>query len=90
MRSYKLVVVLKGDITKDKKKKVLDSIETWAKAKEVKTTELGEKKLTYPIKHEKKGDFVTLEFMSEGIDTGFEKRLIITDDILRHLMIRVK
>lgn len=90
MRNYKLVVVLKGDITKDKKKKILDQVATWAKATEVKTTELGEKKLTYSIKHEKKGDFVTLEFQSESIDPGFEKRLVITEDILRHLMIRVK
>lgn len=90
MRSYKLVLVLKSDLGKEKKKKLLESVETWAGASETKTTELGEKKLTYTIKREKKGDYVALEFGSEKIDTGFEKRLAITEDILRHLMIRVK
>lgn len=90
MRSYKLIVVLKGDLTKDKKKKMLDSVETWAKATDMKITELGEKKLTYTIKREKKGDYVEMNFNSENIETGFEKRLVNQDDILRHLMIRVK
>ena len=89
MRSYKLVLLLKSDLTKDKKKAVLTQVEGWAKAQEAKVIEMGEKKLAYPIKHEKKGDYVTLEFGSEKIDVDFEKRLVITDGILRHLMIRV-
>lgn len=90
MRNYKLVVVLKGDLTKEKKKKMLESIETWAGATDTKITELGEKKLAYTIKREKKGDYLEMNFNSDKIDTGFEKRLINQDDILRHLMIRVK
>lgn len=90
MRSYKLVLLLKSDLGREKKKKLLGQVETWAGAKEAKTTELGEKKLTYTIKREKKGDYVALEFTSEKVDPGFEKRLVISDDILRHLMIRVK
>lgn len=90
MRSYKLVLLLKSGLTKEKKKKLLDLISEWAHAKETKTQEIGEKKLMYPIKHEKKGDYVALEFGSDKIDTGFEKRLIISEDILRHLMIRTK
>ncbi len=90
MRSYKLVLLLKSDLAKEKKKKLLDQVETWVGAKETKTTELGEKKLMYTIKREKKGDYVFLEFGSEKIDPGFEKRLVISDDILRHLMIRVR
>ncbi len=90
MRNYKLIVVLKGDLPKEKKKKTLESIETWAGAKETKISELGEKKLAYTIKREKKGDYVAMQFDSENIATDFEKRLINSDDILRHLMIRVK
>jgi ribosomal protein S6 len=89
MRSYKLVLLLKSDLNKEKKKAVLTQVEGWAKAQDAKVIELGEKKLAYSIRHEKKGDYVALEFKSEKIDTGFEKRLVITDDILRHLMIRV-
>lgn len=90
MRSYKLVLVLKSGQTKDKKKQLLDQINGWVGAKDAKSTDLGEKKLMYVIKHEKKGEYVVLEFQSEKISTDFEKRLIIQDDILRHLMIRTK
>lgn len=90
MRSYRLVLVLKSGVTKEKKKKLLDQIDGWAGAKETKVIELGEKKLMYTIKHEKKGEYVSLEFGSEKIPTDFEKRLIIQDDVLRHLMIRTK
>lgn len=90
MRSYKLVLLLKSDITREKKKKVLSQIETWVGAKDVKTTELGEKKLSYVIKKEKKGEYLTLEFQSEEVPTDFEKRLVVNEDILRHLMLRTK
>lgn len=90
MRSYKLVLLFKSDLGKDKKKKILDQVETWAGAADSKITELGEKKLSYTIRKERKGDYVALEFGSEKIDPGFERRLSIQDDILRHLMIRTK
>lgn len=90
MRTYKLVLLLKSDLGKDKKKKLLDQIETWAGAKETKVDELGEKKLAYTIKHERKGDYVSMSFGSEKVSTDFEKRLVIQEDILRHLMLRVK
>lgn len=90
MRSYKLVLVLKSDLGRDKKKKLLDTVGSWVGATDPKTTELGEKKLAYVIKKEKKADFVALEFGSEKVSSDFEKRLVIQDDILRHLMIRVK
>lgn len=90
MRSYKLVLVLKSGVSREKKKQMLDQINGWAGAQAPKVTELGEKKLMYTIKHEKKGEYVALEFGSDKISTDFEKRLIIQDDILRHLMIRTK
>ncbi|MGE5042056.1 MAG: 30S ribosomal protein S6 [Candidatus Levyibacteriota bacterium] len=90
MRSYKLVLLLKSDLGKEKKKKLLDQVETWAGAKETKTEELGEKKLAYVIKRERKGDYVALSFGSDKISTDFEKRLVIQEDILRHLMVRMK
>lgn len=90
MRSYKLIVVLKSDLGKEKKAKLLETVGTWAGAKDAKTIELGEKKLSYAIRHERKGDYVALEFGSDKIDQGFERRLAVQEDILRHLMLRMK
>lgn len=90
MRSYKVVLVLKSDLTKDKKQKLLETVEKLSSLKTVKTDELGEKKLAYTIKREKKGDYVALSLEGEVLLPDFEKRMIIIEDILRHLTIRVK
>lgn len=90
MRSYRVVLLLKSDLTKDKKKKVLETVEKMAGASASKAQELGEKKLMYTIKREKKADFVVLELEAETLAADFEKRMLIQEDILRHLIVRTK
>ena len=91
MRSYRLVLVLKGDLKKEDKQKVLSEVKKWVgdpKKEEVK--ELGEKKLTYPIKHAQKADFVAMLFDTDKIVDDIHKKLEIQDSVLRHLLVRVK
>lgn len=90
MRSYKVVLILKSDLGKEKKAKLLESIEKMFGAKSTKIEELGEKKLAYTIKREKKGDYAVMNLEAETINSDFEKRMLITDGILRHLTIRTK
>lgn len=91
MRSYRLVLVLKGDLKKEDKQKVLSEVKKWVgdpKKEEVK--ELGEKKLMYPIKHAQKADFVAMFFDTDKIVDDIHKKLEIQDSVLRHLLVRVK
>lgn len=80
--------MLKSDLTKDGRRKLLDTVKTMVGDKEAKEKEIGEKKLAYPIKKQVKADYVVLELNTDKVNPELEKRLLIQEDIVRHLMIR--
>ena len=89
MRNYQLVLLLKSDLKKDLKDKLFEDIKKFlGKLENEKIDSLGEKKLSYPIKKERKGEYVVINFDSEKIDTDLNRRILIKDEILRHLLIR--
>jgi small subunit ribosomal protein S6 len=89
MKNYRLVLLLRSDLKKDQKDKLYEDIKKWiGEAKNDKIESLGEKKLAYPIKREKKGEYVMLNFETEGITDELNKKLLIRDEILRHLLVR--
>ncbi len=90
MRDYKLVLILKSDLKKEAKEKLLKDVVSWGgKLDKEKIVELGEKKFAYPIKGNLKGDYVLVEFGSERISDELENKSRIQDGILRHLLVRV-
>lgn len=89
MRDYRLVLLLKSELKKDQKEKLLVNLQKWiGEASFDKVTEMGEKKLSYPIKREKKADYVLLSFKANSVSPELDKRLVMQDDILRHLLIK--
>lgn len=91
MRSYRLVLVLKSDLKKEKKGKLLEDVKKWVgKVASEKVSEVGERKFAYAIKRAQKGEYVALEFNSESVAADFEKRILMEEDILRHLLVRIK
>ena len=89
MKSYKLVLLLKSDLKKDLKEKLFEDIKkSLGDVKNDKVVSLGENKLSYPIKHEQKGEYTVLEFESDKVNDELNKKLLIRDEILRHLLIR--
>ena len=90
MCGYKLVVMLKSGIKKDKKEKLFSDIQKWVgDVKVTKTTELGEKRLAYPVKGAKSAEYVLFEFEGEKLDITAERRIVMNDEVVRHLMVRV-
>ena len=90
MRKYRLVLLLKRDLKKDERTKLLDTVKLWmGKISNDSLTEIGERKLAYTIKHEKSGDYVILDFESEKVAEGAEKRIEIQENVLRHLLVRM-
>jgi len=88
-KSYKLVLLLKSDIKKEVKDKLFEEIKKQlGDVKNDKVDSLGEKKLSYPVKRERRGEFAVMNFESEKVTPEFNKRLLIRDEILRHLLIR--
>jgi ribosomal protein S6 len=89
MRQYKLVLILKSDIKKETKEKLLTDVKSWlGKTAKDKVHAMGEKKFAYTISGNKKGDYVTIEFESETVPNDFAKKVQIQDNILRHLLVR--
>lgn len=89
MRSYELVLVLKSDLTDSEKKKILENVKSYlTNLKVSKEDEWGVRELSYEIKKQKEGLYVKLELQGENIPLDLEKKLITSDNILRHLLMR--
>ncbi len=89
MKSYKLVLLLKSDLKKEAKDKLYADIKTWlGDVENEKAESLGEKKLAYPVKRAKAGEYVLFNFESDKVSTDLNNRLVIRDEVLRHLLIR--
>lgn len=89
-RKYKLVLILKSELKKEAKDKLITQIKSWGgKIGQEKVTDMGEKKFTYPIKGVQKGDYVLVEFESDSVSPELENKTRIHQDVLRHLLVRV-
>jgi len=84
-----LVVVLKPDLKKDQKDKLFTDVKKlMGNVSGDKLESLGEKKLSYPIKRERRGEFAVLAFEADNIAQDFNKRIGIKEEVLRHLLVR--
>lgn len=91
MRLYELVLIFNSSLSADQRKKLLGTIKEWLRdVKIVKENEWGQKALSYPIKKERIGFYEMLELEAATIPGDFEKRLLNTDGVLRHLLVRKK
>ncbi len=89
-RKYKLVLILKSDLKKEAKDKLVDQVKSWGgKITNDKVTDLGEKKFAYPIKGMQKGNYFLVEFESDAVAAELEEKTRIHDDVVRHLLVRV-
>ncbi len=84
-----MVLLLKPDLKKEPKDKLFDEIKKWLGAiRNDKVDSLGEKKLAYPIKRERRGEYAVMNFEAETVDMDLNKKLLIKDEVLRHLLVR--
>ena len=92
MRSYDLVIVVRPSLKDAERKKLIDTVKTSLKdVKFVKEEEWGQKPLAYTIKKEEAGYYYFFQFESEmSVPAGFEQKLLINENILRHLFLRTK
>ncbi|MEX2007465.1 MAG: 30S ribosomal protein S6 [Candidatus Levyibacteriota bacterium] len=91
MRSYELVLVLRPTLKEADKKKLTDTIKGWLGVLKVtKEEDLGTKALSYPIKKETSGIYLSLVLEGENVPPDLEKRVTANDNIIRHLLIRTK
>ncbi|OGH28110.1 MAG: 30S ribosomal protein S6 [Candidatus Levybacteria bacterium RIFCSPHIGHO2_12_FULL_39_9] len=91
MRLYELILIVNASLTEPLRKKIITSIKALLKdLKFVKENEMGQKTLAYKIKREANGFYFDFTLEGENIPANFEKKLLENDNILRHLLLRVK
>ncbi len=89
MRSYKLVLVLKSTLSDSERKKFIESLKAWISSLKItRESEWGQKPLSYSIKKQASGFYVEFELEGENIPSDFEKKLLTSDNVLRHLLLR--
>ena len=91
MRIYELVLVMRTSVKEADRKKLLGQVKEWlGDVKIVKEDDWGQKALAYPIKKEDAGYYYLLQLEGETFNADVEQRILRTDNILRHLLLRTK
>jgi small subunit ribosomal protein S6 len=94
MRRYELMLVLRPDIADDRSQAIIDRTTrqiTTTGGQIVKVAPWGRRRLAYPIDRHREGSYhiVIFEAPAESI-AELERSLLITEELLRHLVTRVE
>lgn len=94
MRSYELVFIVHPEVDEDGLTAVTEKVEGLIKRNDGKVTRIepwGLRRLAYPIQDQWEGQYVLmqLELESQSV-VGLERDLGLTEQIMRHLVVRVE
>ncbi len=94
MRRYELMLVLRPDAPDDRAQAVLDRTTrqiTSTGGQIVKVAPWGRRRLAYPIDRHREGSYHIVVFEAPGDTVAeVERGLLITEEVLRHLVVRVE
>lgn len=91
MNKYETVILLKNDITEEKRNNVIDTIKKYLNenGKITKIDELGIRKLAYEVQKYKEAYYYVIEFNSKSENIAELERIYrITDEILKFIVVR--
>ena len=94
MRRYELMLIIRPDVADDKSQALVDRTTrgiVTAGGQIVKVAPWGRRRLAYPIDRHREGSYhiILFEAPSDSI-VELERTLLITEEVLRHLVIRVE
>jgi small subunit ribosomal protein S6 len=93
LQEYELVYILNPDMTEEALETRITGISTFITTREGVVDAVdkwGKRRLAYPIKHFIDGNYILTKFkMSPSRSKELESNLRISEDIVRHLLIRV-
>ena len=94
MRRYELMLVLRPDVADDRSQAVIDRTTRQVVAgggQIVKVAPWGRRRLAYPIDRHREGSYHIILFEAPGeLVVELERGLLITEEVLRHLVTRVE
>jgi small subunit ribosomal protein S6 len=92
MRRYELMLVIRPDVADDRSQAVIDRITrqiTAGGGQIVKVAPWGRRRLAYPIDRFREGSYHIVLFAAPaGVLTELEHSLLITEEVIRHLVTR--
>lgn len=93
MQRYELAVIINPDVSEESIPSVLDKVTQLISqmgGATIKVDRWGRKKLAYPIKQYREGEYVVTQFELEPDKAGeLKASLRLSDEFLRHLLIRL-
>ena len=93
MRDYEMVLIISPDIAEDDVPVTIDRVNEFITSKGGEINEVerwGKRKLAYPINNFKEGNYVVSHFkMEPGMTAELEATLKISEDVLRHMLVRM-
>ncbi len=93
LQDYELVLIVKPEATEESLDATVNNVSQFITGKEGVIAEVqkwGKKKLAYPVAHGLEGNYILAKFkMKARRCKELEANLKITEDILRHLLIKV-
>ena len=92
MRDYEILYIVRPDLEDDKVQDVVKRVNTLisrAGGSSDQTSLWGKRKLAYEVKHQREGSYVLQDFkIDPGRVPELESALKISEDVLRHLIVR--
>jgi small subunit ribosomal protein S6 len=92
MRRYELMLVIRPDVADDRSQAVIDRVTrqiTTGGGQIVKVAPWGRRRLAYPIDRFREGSYHIVLFAAPGgLLTDLEHSLLITEEVIRHLVTR--
>ncbi len=94
MRQYELVVIVRPETGEERVSAAMERIQQYVTARGGEVNSIdhwGRRKLAYPIEKALEGDYVLARLSLKPQDTrDLESSLLIAEDVLRHLLVRVE
>jgi small subunit ribosomal protein S6 len=93
VNSYELTVILRPDLGEEKLTATVENVKKFITGKGGVISESkswGKRRLAYPIKHAIEGNYILLKFtMKPDQNREMETNLRISEDVLRHLLVKL-
>ncbi len=93
LRDYELVLIISPEVGEEKFDAIIDNVSQFVTGKGGTISNVdrwGKRKLAYPIRHFMEGSYVLTQFkLKPALSQELEANLQISEEVLRHLLIRL-